>query len=242
VGSSIEKNDHILQEYRSGFRILRMRSIAAEEALAALLPDPDRIFEQAEIFKPGTRTHAGMVTVAGRRYFLKRYNCRGWLYRLHNAFRRSRAVRTWVSTWGFVARGLPVPQPLLCLEERRFRLLGRSYILMEFAAEKERLVDILPKLDAGSRQDLLAGLGSLLGRMHRLGCLHGDLKWSNILVGPLEDGERDVCLVDLDGSRILKRPKHGRMLRDLRRFCQDLEAHSAPEEQARFYQNWRKSI
>lgn len=242
MGPSIDNNEHSVQEYRCGFRVLRQRSVAAEEALAALLPDPDRIFEQAEIFKPGSRTHAGLVTLAGRRYFLKRYNCRGWIYRLQNVFRRSRAVRTWIATRGFVERELPVPQPLLCLEERRFRLLGRSYILMEFAAGKERLVDILPKLDTESREALLGRLGALLGGMHRLGCLHGDLKWSNILVGPPEEGGWEVCLVDLDGSRILRRPKHGRMRRDLRRFRQDLEAHATPEEQEHFYRNWQKGI
>lgn len=238
----MDKTDPFVQEYRCGFRIIRPQSGSSEEALAELLPNPDRIFEQAEIFKPGSRTHAGLVTLDGRRYFLKRYNCRGLIYRVQNAFRRSRAVRTWAATWGFVKRGLPVPQPLLCLEERSYRLLGRSYILMEFAAGKDRLVDILPKLDARSRHDLLGQLGTLLGGMHRLGCLHGDLKWSNILVGPNEKGNREVCLVDLDGSRILRTPNRRRGLRDLRRFRQDLETHTSSEEQEYFFRIWQKSL
>ena len=129
---ALGSNARFVREERYGFLILRQRTPAAEAALAFLLPDPDQAFDHARILKPGSRTHVGIVEIAGVRYVLKRYNCRGWGYRIQNAFRRSVAMRTWLVTWQYLVRGIPVPEPLLCLEERRFRLLGRAYILMEF--------------------------------------------------------------------------------------------------------------
>jgi len=224
---------------RCGFSILVRPSVDALAALGVLMPDPDTSLESAIIFKPGSRTHAGMVTLEGKKYFLKRYNCRGFVYRLQNAFRRSRAVRTWWVTWEFVDRGVPVPKPLLCLEERRFRLLGRSYILMEFAENADPLVAVWPTLEAEERRSLLRKVGETLGRMHRSACLHGDLKWSNILVRRSEGGEWDVCLVDTDGSCVTSRPRVDKIQKDMRRFLRDLGAAASQDEQAIFRECWQ---
>jgi hypothetical protein len=228
-----------VQERRAGFRLWRQRSSTAEAALAALLPDPDQALARGEIRKPGSRTHGGLVELAGERYFLKRYNCRGTLYRLRNALRRSRAVRTWRLAWQFLERGVPVPAPLACLEERRFRLLGRSYVLMEAAAGRG-LREAWPQLELRRRQEVLTALGTALGRMHRQGCLHGDLKWDNIL---LVEGEAGPVfrLVDLDGSRLL--PVSARCLaeKDLARFVQDLRrAEEGPEWESLLRRAWEE--
>jgi len=238
----VEGKERIVRVIRSGFSLLLQPSAEVLSALAALLPDPDTALESAIIFKPGSRTHAGVVTIEGKRYFLKRYNCRGLIYRLQNAFRRSRAVRTWWVTWAFADRGIPVPQPLICLEERTFRLLGRSYILMDFAEDADPLVTAWPTLEAVERKTLLLKLGETLGKMHRSGCLHGDLKWSNILVRRRGGGEWDVCLVDLDGSRVTSRPRVEKVQKDIRRFLRDLDVAATPEDQALFRNCWQNSI
>ncbi|MEZ4485273.1 MAG: hypothetical protein R2864_12045 [Syntrophotaleaceae bacterium] len=132
-------NRTFVNERRDGFRIHRLRSDAALVALGRLLPDPDGVFADALIYKPGSRTHAGLIELDGRRYFLKRYNAPGGWFRLVNIFRRSRARRTWLATWHFMERGLPVARPILCMEKRRLRLLGPCYILMEFVEETGKL-------------------------------------------------------------------------------------------------------
>lgn len=235
----------LISEHRAGFAVLRQDSTAALRALEALLPDPDRAFEGAKIFKPGTRTHAGMVTLADHHYFLKRYNCRGWHYRLQNAWRRSRAMRTWWVAWEFLGHGVPVPQPLLCLEERSCRLLGRSYVLMAFAEGSDRLREAWPKLTEKQRASLLLQLGEVLGKMHAAGCLHGDLKWSNILIQVDDQQQWQVGLVDLDGSRTTSRPSRAKALKDLRRFCKDLD-NVATLEEIRIFQccwnSWTRAL
>lgn len=222
-----------------GFRYLGAGRHAMA-SLEALLPDPDAVLDKGRIYKPGTRTHAGMVTLMGTPRFLKRINYRGWRYGMKYILRRSRAVHNWKIMWALRYRQVPVADPILCLEERIGRFLKRSYILTDFAQGKEPLKAVWPALAADQRLTLLVRLADLLGRMHRFGGLHGDLKWSNILV---DASAAEVTLVDFDGSRILRNPTAKRAHKDIDRFLKDLKRVDPSERWVRiFYQSWHKWI
>jgi tRNA A-37 threonylcarbamoyl transferase component Bud32 len=162
-----------------------------------------------------------VVEIAGVKYLLKRYNCRGWLYRLGNTVRRSRALRAWLVNWHLLVRGIPVPVPLLCLEERRWRLLERSYVLMEYVENALTLRERWTFLGEKEKRDFLELCADLLGRMHRMGMLHGDLKWDNILVGEIPSPD-NLRLVDLDGSTTMTHFSFWRARKDFDRFLKDL--------------------
>ena len=239
---SLGNNTRFVREMRHGFMVLRQSTPAAEAALDFLLPNPDRAFVHARILKPGSRTHVGIVEIAGANYVLKRYNCQGWAYRIQNAFRRSVAMRTWLVTWEYLVRGIPVPEPLLCIEERRFRLLERSYILMEFVENAISLRERWKQLIDTEKVRLGEFLGTLLGMMHRVGMLHGDLKWDNFMVGK-EQVLETVRLVDLDGSSASAscnlpraRKEFDRFLRDLARAEKSVHLHDCVIEA------WKKAV
>jgi len=206
----------------------------------SLFPDPDELFHSARIFKPGTRTHGGQLHVGGIDCFLKRYNDRGLWYRFRHLFALSRARRTWRIAWAMLDAGIPVPEPLACLEERRFRLLFRSYVLMRFASGCMRLRDIWADLVEREREELLLRLAGIFARMHRAGALHGDLKWDNILVA-LHDPAK-ICLVDLDGSRFPGRLDPRLAEKDLQRFLRDLKFHGSSGMQETFINTWRQEV
>jgi tRNA A-37 threonylcarbamoyl transferase component Bud32 len=225
------------KEERNGFTVFYRKRPGVEALLDGLLADPDRILEEGQIFKAGNTVRAARVELNGRHYFLKRFNCKGWRYSLKNAFRRSRAVRSWMISWGFRLRGLPVPEPLICLEERRMRLLKRSYILFNFVEDSETLSGVWPRLDSVAREGILARLAFLLGRLHLFGGVHGDLKWNNILV----NGQGDLCFTDLDGSRIVGPGKYRKKRKDLDRFLVDLaKAQPGNKDQAFFLKCWER--
>lgn len=227
--------------HRDGFRYHGDKQRAGT-ALRELLPDPDKILEQGQIFKPGSRTHAGRIYLSCGEGFLKRFNDRGWWYRVRHLFRRSRAVHNWKVMWAFRYRRIPVADPVLCLEERFFRILKRSYVLTDFAEGGQRLKVVWQGLSDAQRCCLLIVLAQLLGRMHRFGCLHGDLKWDNILVCATGKGWR-ITLVDLDGSRVLRRPAANRAIRDVGRFLRDLEQVDTTGQWGRmFRRSWKKWI
>jgi tRNA A-37 threonylcarbamoyl transferase component Bud32 len=214
---SIGNNTHFTSERRDGFSVFSQSSSAAINALNALLPDPDAVLDRGEVLKAGRTVQAVTIVIDGRKYFLKRYNDKGFFYRFRNAFRKSRAVRTWLVSWEFFFRGLPVPEPILCLEQRSFRLLKKSYILYEYMNNSERLTQKWPLLNFEARKTILVRLGMKLGSMHRSGGIHGDLKWNNILI----DEENNIYFIDFDGSKVCFSCQSQRVAKDLNRFLID---------------------
>jgi tRNA A-37 threonylcarbamoyl transferase component Bud32 len=236
----LSTNTRFINERSGTFKIHRVRRPDVERLLGFLLPDPDRVLEQGILLKDGRTVKAAKIELDGQWYFLKRYNCKGWHYQLKNAFRRSRAVRTWSVTWGFLLRSLPVPEPLICLEERHFRLLRRSYILSECIENPQRLADVWVELDDSGKRRLITRLAMMFGRMHQFGGFHGDLKWNNILIQPGRDRER-IILCDMDGGRIYRRTRFNKALKDLRPFLRDKEKWDGNEENEAFFMNvWQK--
>ncbi|MDY0041425.1 MAG: lipopolysaccharide kinase InaA family protein [Desulforhabdus sp.] len=217
---SLRTNSRFIKSRYGAFSIYRVRSPEIETAVNLLLPNPDDVLHAGEVLKNGRTVKAAKVRINGRTYFLKRYNCKGNFYRVRNAFRRSRAVRTWFATWSFTVRNVPVPLALACLEERHLGLLERSYILYEFV-KGERLCDIWPLLDEPKRRSLLSKAALTIGNMHLFGGFHGDLKWPNILVSEIR-GRFHITLSDLDGSRIFTRLKEQKARKDMMRFLIDL--------------------
>ena len=234
----LSTNSRFGKKKRNGFTVFFLKKPGIDGILDVLLSDPDRLLESGQILKAGNTVRAARIELNGKNYFLKRFNCKGWNYQLKNSLRRSRAVRTWLVSWQFRVRGLPVPEPLICLEERHLCLLSRSYLLFRFIENSEPLDRFWSHSDPASRKDLLGRLGLLLGRMHFFGGLHGDLKWNNILVG----GKR-LYLTDLDGSSIVGKGKFAAKRKDLERFLVDLEkTRPAIKDKAFFFKCWERWI
>lgn len=226
---------------RCGLRVVCVEDDETLALLEALLPDPDAVFQEEDMVKPGSRTHAGFVTMCGKRYFLKRYNRRNWPYRVINALRGSRAARAWETTWAMWLNKVPVPRPLIMLEERQMRLLGRSYILMESLHDTERLVEAFDASDHAGRLELLEQAASTLAAMHAAGGVHGDLKWPNILVA--RTAVTEFYLVDLDGARVMHRLRRDLARKDLQRFVRDLAARDEGGEYVPFFwQRWEDEL
>jgi len=213
----------------------------AEGVLQELLPDPRRLLDAGEIYKPGSRGYAVKVDIRGKAYFLKCYEARGVWYRIRNAFRMSRALASWRANWGLYALGLPVPRPLVCLESRRLKLLGTAYLLTDFFSGTSNLWEAWEVAGPSQRTRLLTDAAAVLGRMHGSGAIHGDLKWYNILVGQREAGP-EIYLVDLDGSSLHSRASLARSHKDLERFLRDLrQVDQQGQLESLFMVNWRKA-
>jgi tRNA A-37 threonylcarbamoyl transferase component Bud32 len=236
----------LLRERHGAFVVWRQDSAEARNLLARLLPDPDRLLTAGEHLPSPwccTTTDKVRIIVDSQPYFLKRYNCGGWLYRFKNAFRPSRALRSWRAAEHFAERGVPTPKPLLCLEVRHLRLLGRSYILFPFlSGAAGSFLDLWPSLDEVQKRECLQQLGVVIGRMHGQGLLHGDLNWRNILA--VRSGlEFRFHVVDLDGSRHTAKMIPDDAIRDLDHFLRDLERSGAdPDLRAVFLDRWRREV
>ena len=136
---------------------------------------------------------------------------------------------------------VPVPRPLILLEERKVRLLGRSYILMESLHPSERLIEDFDMASDQKRFELLEQAAEVFANMHACGYVHGDLKWSNILVGDAEQAK--LYLVDLDGVRRMKKFAKNAALKDVQRFIRDLAIREERGEYVPFFcELWEQSL
>lgn len=233
------------RERRGPYLISRVGDKEAEDLLEALLPDPERLFQKGAALQSPWQTKATDKVVAcvqGRSYFLKRYNCVGWIYRLKNAFRKSRGEKSWEAAWLFHRLGVSTPLPLLWIEERRQRLLGISILAFPHLQSSVSLLDFWPEAQPDRQLQVLERAASIIGKMHRAGILHGDLNWRNLLVEKSE-GKLDVMLVDLDGYRINRTQKLKEAEDDLFHFVRDLQRSGGDESQRDcFLQKWRSNF
>lgn len=215
------------------------------EVIHALLDDPDRLFASGEVIQSpwqNPATDKTIVEIGGGCYFLKRYNCLGPGYRLKNIFRNSRAFKSWRAGWKFLELGLPTPKPIACLEERQLRLLGRSYLLFEMLNGARSLLDCWSDLSVARRREVLSVTGFAVGRMHRLGLLHGDLNWRNILVRGAS-GAQEAYLVDLDGYRFVGTGSRERAEKDMSHFFRDLKRNHATRQETECFVNaWEQAF
>lgn len=219
---SLRNGAHFVVDRSHGFRMYRRRTAQAEELCAELLPDPDRFLEEGDLLAGrGNSCRIGKVLIAGRAYVLKRYDRRGWIYSLRHIFKRSRALRTWLTAWNFRARGFSVAEPLVCLEERSWRFLGRSYLLSEYLQGWQPLTTFWVDLSTSEKRLLVTQAATMLGTLHRAAGIHGDTNWDNLLVRRDKKGFA-FSLVDFDCARVLAKPDPRRARRDIGHFLRDL--------------------
>ena len=236
--------DDTLVERKENFIGYRLNSSEAKAALEALLPEPDRVLDDGEVLAGrGSNCRTVKIDIRGDLYVLKRFDCGRWLHRIKYIPRRSKAVKNWITSLEFIAKGIAVPRPILCMEERKFRLLGRSYFLSEYVPNARPLSELWPSLARTNRQKLLANLAAFLGRLHRSGCIHGDTNWRNILIC---DGvtAKNILLVDLDCSKVFLRPRPKKIRKDIQHFLRDLDrlAKASPEDFRFFLKCWQRFL
>jgi tRNA A-37 threonylcarbamoyl transferase component Bud32 len=221
-------------------RRVRVAEDRYRETLDIFLQSPQKFIEEGRVFKPGSRGFAVMAEIGGRACFIKHYRPLGWVYRVRNIFRASRAADTFKTMQHLRTRGVPAPAPFFYLEERRFLTLGDAYLVIEFVDKCVDLQQFWEKCDATGRWAALQLCAEILGKMHAAGCCHGDLKWNNLLVKE-ENGTLQVVLVDLDAASCFRPFSLLRRKADLRRFLRDLAAvDGAADYQDRFVAEWKQ--
>ena len=238
--------DDWLVERHGRFRVWCKREAKGLKLLARIAGDPERLLAEGEFLnssRQDPRTDKFRVHLNDDSYFCKRYNRRGLIYALKNTCRKSRAHKSLLAAQRFKKAGVPTPEPLLCLEERHYGLLGRAYLFFPYVSGgSANFLELWPLLNETQRRDCLVALGDVIGRMHRHGLLHGDLNWRNIIATMNQDHFR-FWLVDLDGSRLLRVLDLSRAQRDLAHFQRDMDRNDVVSAlQQEFMTVWKEVV
>ncbi len=230
-------------ERHKGFCVHRLDFAESIRLRDQLLPDPGKLFRKGRLLsggRTGMLRDWGIVRVDGRDYFIKRYNCLGWGYRIKHLPRPSRALRAWRAGLQLLHHGLATPLPLLCIEKRHLRLLGEAYLVCPCIEGAQQLLDLWPRLSSDEKRDYLFRLAEDIAAMHRHHFCHGDINWRNIMVQK-EGAEVKFYFIDLDGSKFAGELTAERGKRDVGHFIRDLRRCGGEQElEELFLQQWRK--
>lgn len=166
------------------------------------------------LMKDGSSTTVGVIK--GELFsipfdiLVKRVNYKGALHWLVKKIVGSRVRRLYNVTISLFEKGLDVPRPIGFIEKRR-----ASFYLSSFIENSENLWAAYKGCE--SPKELAKEFASALAGWHMKGAVHGDLKWSNILVRKNEYA-REFFFVDLDQTRLYGAPNIKGINKDLMRF------------------------
>jgi tRNA A-37 threonylcarbamoyl transferase component Bud32 len=229
------------------FEIHLKRSYDDIKGLKQILNFPDTFMGEvgSRVLKNGRTVKATVVDIeGGRSLFLKRYNKKGFFHTFKNIFRSSRASHVWLNNYKFELRGIPIPPPVAYMEERRGRILKRSYIINEFIHDTIMLNFLFEpqkeNVPYKEKLSIMREVGREIGKMHRLGCLHGDMKWSNLLIKKINDNYK-CFFIDLDSSKVKKNLTLLEIIDELGRFYIEMIKYKLnPEIQEIFFKAYYK--
>lgn len=157
----------------------------------------------------------GRVFGSGQDLLIKRFNSRGLLDFAFRSLFFSRAKRLWNINQRLFARGLPVPRPV-CYVKPTFRRKN-SFFISSFIKDSENLGYIYKLGLVKEPEKLAVLLGKAISAWHMAGAVHGDLKWSNIMLQSNAD-LINIFFIDLDQATLYSTPKISGIEKDLSRF------------------------
>jgi hypothetical protein len=158
--------------------------------------------------------HPQTISVAlpgGPAYYLKVFHPAKGSAAFKDAFRDSKAFRAWRQGVALSEAGFAVPSTIAAGEQRRFRHLGRAFILTRTIDGQALHLFLRDLTKAGAGQCLLATKRAGVKRMahwvrqfHLEGFVHGDMVATNILVA--DAGGRQPSFYFMDNDRTRRYP------------------------------------
>jgi tRNA A-37 threonylcarbamoyl transferase component Bud32 len=162
-----------------------------------LLENIEQLAQGGQILKDGNTCFVSRINWAGVEIVVKRYNHKGTVHSLRHTIKKSRARRSWLHAHRLAMLNVATPSPLAYLEQRKGRLVWKSYFLTKYV-EGQRLYDFLrdSNVTEQQRSTVTMQVRELLAKLEKQHISHGDLKHSNILVT-----KKGLVLTDLDGMK-----------------------------------------
>lgn len=197
-------------------------SQASQNSLQLRPEDLDAIIDKGEAFtlKKHDRTITvgalrGSVLGFGQDLLVKRFNFRGLLDCAFRSLFLSRAKRLWNINQRLFARGLPVPRPVCYVRPSFHR--KNSFFISSLIENAQNLGYIYKRGLFSEPEKLAAVLSKAISTWHMAGAVHGDLKWSNIMLQSNAD-VITIYFIDLDQAKLYSTPKISGIEKDLARF------------------------
>lgn len=147
--------------------------------------------------------------------FIKHFAPRSLFNFLLRKITGSRAIRIFRLSEKLLIKGLPIPAPIAFIEPT---LRVRSAFYISLAIENcEDLATAFMKNKLHKLRTVTSPLAEMLAHWHIEGAVHGDLKWSNIMLQNNAD-RTSIYFIDLDQTKLYSTPNIRGIIKDLSRF------------------------
>jgi tRNA A-37 threonylcarbamoyl transferase component Bud32 len=124
------------------------------------------------------------------------------LYTLKNMFRKSRAMRSWISANRLLVRDIATPLPFAVVEKKFGPLVFENYFISSFMKEAKEINNYINVFkDPGHKKyksKFIKACAEVLKNLHSQKIYHADLKSNNILVTETEKNIWKFNFIDLD--------------------------------------------
>lgn len=189
--------------------------------LSAVAEDVDQLISSGSFIlkKSDVATTVGILKGAAvglsHDVWLKRFNSRSFFDFLVKRIFGSRAKRLYRVSKKLHKQGLPVPRPI-AYRESSFTAKD-TFFISEIIENARSVADIYIKNGFAEPGKIARQLAETIAKWHVAGAVHGDLKWSNIMLQENTFG-LTFFLVDLDQTKLYRSPKIKGVMKELARF------------------------
>ncbi len=183
----------------------------------------DVLLNTSKPLKNGNTCTVGLAQLQGKSVVIKRYNIKSFWHGVGRAVRQSRAAVSWANAHRLQLLGIPTPQPVALIEQKRLSILGlaskgKSYFLSAYMQAPDVAEFFAQTTDKAARSEAVKQIVQLFYRLYLLQISHGDMKATNIKMT-----STIPMLIDLDSMQqhqcgYFAKKAH---VRDLRRFMQN---------------------
>jgi len=207
---------HEFVQVRSGACVLTVRADLRQSELTRFLPGGEAELARHYALErvasaSSSRVFRFCAAIGGgdRVVYFKEYVDRSTWDALKHLIRASRARRAFAGSMVLARQGLDAPE-ILALGEIRRAVLFKRCFLVTLAVTSAKPVYVLLGDDSSGldtvalrrKRDLLRTLGRMIGRMHRQGIVHGDLRPGNVLAR-FDGGHWQLFFLDNERTRRL---------------------------------------
>ena len=198
--------------------------------------EPIALFDtgQVKILKIGSK----ITSAAAGDLFIKCYFYNKFLSRLRHLFRSSRAKGSFYSALAILKTGVPTPEPLGYLREKKFIFPCRDLLFTQALPSETVFMDSFVQK---SPEETIEKLTDCVVLLHENGIEHGDMSLRNFYLAP--SGKAGV--IDLDGCRICRRAlsfkkREAEMARVISSAAKVTDLFSLSEFRERFLEAYKK--
>jgi len=210
------------------------------------LLDLDALFfeENSVVIKDSGNTRTAVVSLdlgkGDEKFVLKKYKPKSLFHPLFILFGGSKALKVWLLSNVLFDKDISIPKPVAMIEKRKMGLRINGYLLTQFIEDAVNFKAYASSQGITFLEDglLMRKLGQAIGKMHASCVIHGDLKWSNILLKDI-GGDQNPVFVDLDHARQSNKFFDRDRAKDLARFMADIrEMGLAPQLAEKFIESY----